>query len=749
MTELADIAQAERLWGTFAQIRPHLYDQFQQVPFVPDTGLSPEELAQEVDAYLQAHADQPRVLQKAEVLCLVLTQGRICVDPLDWFVDKLDHGKHVRRVRDGWLAESQAAAYHREGHWNERLAQVGAIKGYYLDLGHISPGWENMFAGGLLGLMEQSRQQRERLGSAATPEQLAFYQAVEMVYTATIALAGRFADLAERLIPQYPEQAPRLRQIADTCRWVPAHRPRTFYEALQFAWLMHELIEMEGQPVRSMGHLDRTFYPYYQADLQAGRLTREQAKELLKFLWIKYHARTRGRDNGKNFVFGGQYPDGSEVTNELTYVALEAYEELNTPDPKLSVRFTPATEDRLYRRVADLIRKGHNSFVLMNDVPAIEAIVRRGKTLPDARKYLPIGCYEPAVEGKEVGCTMNMTFNLAKGVELALHNGRDPLTGEQIGPHTGDPRSFRTFEELFAAYTAQMDHILTRTITLMAEHEADWPQVNPSPLIAGTIDDCLARGKDIGQGGAHYNAAGCVGAALANAADALLALKQVVYEQQRYTIDELLAALACDFQGYEPMRQYLLRRVPKWGNGHPEADQLARRIADYYCGKVHTFRNGRGGPYQAALFSLMVQWSFGEAMGALPDGRHAHETLAPGVSAMPGRDVEGATALIQSATSLDYHETPNGAVLDIMLHPTAVRGPEGLDAFVALIKTFFAQGGYAVQFNIYDADTLRAAQEHPEQYASLQIRVTGWSVFWTTLPKVQQDQFLARTAHCL
>jgi len=750
---LLHITEAPPLWGTFEGLRAHLFSQFQDVPFEPQSGLPVQELKREVESYLEAHPDQPRVLQKANVYRIVVTQGQICIDPLDWFADKLNHGGLVRKVRERWLAEAKAAADEAEGDWFPRLEQIGAFAAYYLDLGHISPGWEKMFGLGLSGLIAEARACRARLGERATAEQLAFYEAVEIVYAATIALANRFARLARQMaqdmMDRHPDRAARLHQVAEVCERVPAHPPETLHQVLQFHWLMHELIEMDGQLVRSAGHFDRTFYPYYRADLDAGRLTREQAKELIKFFWFKHHARTQGRDNGKNFVFAGQYPDGSEVANELTYLALEAYEDLHTPDPKLSIRFTPVTPERLYRRVADLIRRGHNSFVLMNDVPAVEALVRRGKTLEDARFYLPIGCYEPTVEGKEVGCTMNITVNLAKGVELALNDGIDPLSGQRVGPHTGDPRTFISFEQMFEAYTRQMDALLTRTLGYMRAHEATWPEVNPAPLIAATIDDCLARGRDIGQGGAHYNSAGCVGAGLANAGDSLLAIKRAVFDEGRLTMAEMLGALADNYAGQEATRQYLLNRVPKWGNGDPESDRMARRIADHYCDKIHTFENGRGGGCQAALFTLTAQWTFGQLTGALPDGRKAHEPLAPGVGAAPGQDKSGVTALIESVTQLDFCKTPNGAVLDVMLHPSAVRGPEGLDAFVSLIQTFFTRGGYAIQFNVVNLDTLRDAQRHPEQYATLQIRVTGWSVFFVELPKEEQDTFIARCVHGL
>ena len=737
-----------QVWGTFEGLREHLFDQFRNVPFAPETGLSLEELKQEVEAYLQANLDQPRVLQKANVYRIVVTRGRIYLDPVDWFADKLNHGNLVRELRDEWHHEARTGVIKEEASWSDNVHKLGIVRGG-IDMGHISPGWENMFAGGLTGLIEQAQKERERLGSEATDKQLAFYKAVEIVYRATITLAERFAELAEKMIPDLPEHETHLRTIADVCKQVPAHAPRTFHEALQFAWLMHEMIEMEGEWVRSMGHFDRIMYPYYQADMDSGRLTREQAKELIKFLWFKYHSRTRGSGNGKNFVFAGQYADGSVLTNELTYTALEAYEEMSTPDPKLSVRFLPGTPDKLYKRVSDLIRRGHNSFVLMNDIPAVEAQVKRGKTWEDARIYLPIGCYEPAVDGKEAACTMNIEINLAKPVELAMHDGIDPRSGQQIGPHTGDPREFTSSEQMFDAYTRQLDFLLTRTIEYVGAHERQWPQINPSPLIAGTIHDCLERGKDIGQGGAHYNAVGCVGIGLANAADSLLGIRKAVFDEKQYTMAEILDAIQCDFEGYESMRQYLLNKVPKWGNNDTEADDMAKRVADYYSAKVHTFTNARGGPVQAALFTLTTQWEMGKLTGATPDGRKAGASLAPGVGATPGRDMNGATGLIGSVAKLDFSETPNGSVLDVMLHPTAVKGDAGLDAMVNLIKTFFAQGGYALQFNVYDVETLRDAQRHPERHSSLQIRVTGWSVFFTTLGKATQDQFIARNIHTI
>lgn len=757
-------AKRPELWGRFDELRDHLFRQHAEVRYDPTTGLALEELEAEITAYLAAHPDQPRVLQKAHVFRIALTRGRIGIDPEDWFVDKLDYGCPVRslscerrpdrggvvrRLSLGWLDEAIDGVIAEEAAWLRRAYSIGQASGPRggLDRGHIAPGWDALLSAGLTGLLKKAARAREALGPRATAEQLAFYEAVEIVYRAAIELGQRFARLALKLAGEHPEHRERLLVVASAMENVPAHRPRTFHEALQLVWLMHELIETEGEFVRSAGQLDRTLYPFYKADVESGRLTRDQAKELIKFFWYKWYSRTQGRENGKNFCFGGQYPDGTEITNDLTYLALDAYEELDTPDPKLSVRFLPTSSEQLYRRVADLIRKGHTSFVLMNDPVAVEALVKRGKTLEDARLYLPIGCYEPAVEGKEVGCTMNITVNLAKGVELALNDGRDPLSGEQVGPHTGDPRSFGSFDDLWAAYVRQMDYFLERAVECIGAAERAWPRINPSPLVSGTIEDCLALGKDVGQGGARYNSVGFVGAALANAADSLLALKKTVFEDRRFTMEEVLEALRDDFEGHERLRQYLLNRVPKWGNNDPEADALAKRVADYYCGKVHTFTNGRGGGCQAALFTLTFALSGGERTGALPDGRKARESLAPGVGATYGRDRHGVTALVDSVVKLDATLVPNGSVLDVTLHPTAVQGDEGLDGLVALIRAFFAGGGYAIQFNVFDAETLRDAQRYPERYSTLQVRVTGWSVYFTALSRHEQDQYIARITH--
>ncbi len=750
----------ERTWDSFDDNRDAIFRRFKDGSYSPDTGASPDELQRMADAYLLENPDQSRILQKANIFRMVLTHGRIDVDPEDWFAEKIDHGNVLRKLTHGargdqdfgpglWLEEAAAGNLKSGTDWFDQAQEHGVTTGPRsgLDLGHISPGWDKLLARGLSGLLDDIAQARASLGDAISKDQDAFYSALEIVYGAAIDFASRLSNFASAAAESQPEHSTKLGAITRALSNVPAHRPRTLHEALQFMWLMHQLIEMEGENVRSMGQFDRTLYPFYRADVGAGRITDDHARELIKFFWHKWYCGTEGAANGKNFVFGGQAADGSEITNELTYLALDAYEELNTPDPKLSVRYLPGSPERLYDRVADLIRKGHNSFVLMNDETAVEALVKRGKTPEDARIYLPIGCYEPAVEGKEVACTMNVTVNLAKPLELALNDGVDPRTGIRLGPATGDASGFESYDDLHAAYITQLDHVLNNSRQHIAEAEREWPRINPAPFISGAIDDCIATGADISAGGARYNSVGFVGAGLANAADSLFALKAAAFDGARFTMAEIVDATRTDFYGREDMRLYLRNRVPKWGNNEPGVDAVAKGVADHFCATVHSFTNGRGGGCQAALFTLVAAASFGALSGATPDGRKSGESLAPGVGASYGLDIGGVTGLINSVSTLDFTETPNGSVLDVSLHPTAVAGEDGLNAFVGLIKTFFSQGGYAIQFNVLDAETLRDAQRNPEQYASLQVRITGWSVYFTTLTRKEQDQYIARIVH--
>lgn len=749
MTAYSSVDYKNETWNTFDKLRSHLENQYEESEYLPETGLSISQLNQAVNEYLSTSKDS-FVVQKANVFKIIVTKGQIAVDPGDWFADKLRHGRILERLKNRYFNEvmTDKLPYHSS------YARQAQRTGYFqadLDLGHISPGWSFLLENGLSGLLKISEECRNNLSGTITPEQTDFYDAVKIVYTSAIELSRRYAKQAEAMahLASNPQHSTRLKTIASVSSNVPENPPKTFHEALQFIYLMHQLIEMEGEAVRSMGGFDRLLYPYYKADIDSGILTRDQAKELIKFFWTKFFAVTKGVANGKNFYFGGQLPNGENAVNELTYVALEAYEELKTTDPKLSVRFSKNTPKEFLKRVAEIIVSGQTSFVLTNDDITVPAMMKRGKTQEEAYSHLLIGCYEPTVEGKEAACNMSIKINLAKGIELALNNGIDPVTRIRLGPQTGNPADFKSYEDFFSAYLTQTDYQLTRAMDCIKEFELYWPEINPSPFIAGTFIDCLRNGRDIGQGGAKYNSTGCMGASLANAADSLLAIKTLVFDEQKCTFPELIKTLKSDYENDEQLRLYILNRIPKWGNNIKESDDIAVKIAEFYTNKVNHSKNNRGGYFQASMFTLDYRFGFGRATGALPDGRKSGVHLAPSINAMTGMDKAGVTGLINSITKLDFTNIPNGSVMDINLHPTAVKGEEGLNAFISLIQTYFDKGGFAVQFNIFDTKTLLDAQKHPENYATLQIRVTGWNVYFVSLSAEAQNQFINENKHMM
>ncbi|MBP7401955.1 MAG: hypothetical protein KBA30_05005 [Clostridia bacterium] len=742
------IATRTPLWGRFDRDRRHLERQYAEPSYDPDTGLDPEALECAAERCLADNASRGRVVQKAALYALILDHARIGVDPLDFFADALQHGNLLSRLQGRWWAEVKQGPLADETAWMDTAIATGYVDGL-LDLGHTSPDWTGMLRQGLTGLLETARRRRAAFGAALTPEQADFYDAVDIVYSATIRLAGRLSRQARRLAGLHPEHAERLTRVADALGQVPAGPPRTLHEALQFAYLMHQMIEMEGERVRSMGGFDRLYLPYYRADIAAGRLDREQAKELIKYFWIKFFAVTRGVENGKNFYFAGCLPDGSDAANELTDLALEAYDELDTTDPKLSVRIGRGTPDAVLARIARILRQGKTAFVLTNDDVAIPALVKHGKTLEDARNHLLIGCYEPTVEGLEIACNMSLRINLAKAVELALHNGTDPVSGLELGPRTGEPREMTEYGMFEEAVFAQIDAQVDRATAYVRRFEPWWPSINPSPVLAGTFPDCLATGRDIGQAGPKYNNTGCMGAGLANIADSLMAVRRLVYEERRLPMDSLIAALDADFVGSEDLHRHIVHRIPKWGNDQPDVDGIARRVADRYTARVNRTPNARGGGFRASMFTLDYRYKFGKRMGATPDGRRRGAYLAGGVGAMTARDINGLTAQILSVTKLDFTDIPNGSVLDIYLHPSAVQGEDGIAALVALIRTYFARGGFGIQFNVFDSKTLLDARLHPEDHATLQVRVCGWNVYFTSMSPYEQEQYIEANKHLL
>ncbi len=731
-------------WNAFDRNRDHLEAQYQEPAWDETTGWSLEKLKAAVAQMVQDAEEegQPRIRTKARAFEMILLNGRIEVDPKDWFADRLQHGGIPRGLRDAWTAEIRKTVVAEASETALTGRSVGALIAYP-NFSHVSPDWERMLSLGPSGLLEFVRETREsKLAAGSLSEtERDFYDAVEMVYVAFMQFMLRLAEGADKQAELHPEERERMQALAQCLRNIAAGAPETLYEALQLAYLCHEFMEMEGESVRSMGGFDRLYYRFYRSDLERGLYTHEQEQELIKYFFIKFFAKTRDQEYGKNFVFGGLDVDGSDVTNPLTYAALEAYEEMRTVNPKLSIRVHEGTPEGILRRVASCIREGSSSFVFANDDVAIASLIKRGVPVEEARDYILMGCYEPAIVGKEVPCSGSQWVNIIKGVEWALYDGVDPLSGRQMGPKTGECDDFSSFDEFLAAVKTQLAHLFTTAQDVAIAFESPWTQMNSSPLLSGTMLECVQSGRDIAAGGAKYNNTGSCVASLASTVDSLVAIRELVFETETISMSALAETLKNDWADNELLRLKVLNSGQKFGNNLDKPDALAREITDFVAHTINSRQNERGGQFCAALNSIDHCIALGKAVGALPDGRKAHEPLSKNLSAVMGMDREGVTALINSVSNVDFTQYPNGSVLDIMLHPTAVQGDDGLTALVGLVRSYFAQGGFAIQFNIFDVATLREAQERPEQYANLQVRVCGWNVHFVNLSEIEQDMF--------
>ena len=550
-----------------------------------------------------------------------------------------------------------------------------------------------------------------------------------------------------------------LEKIAEVCARVPAHAPRDFHEAIQYYWFVHLGVttELNTWDAYSPGHLDQHLFPFYEKGLADGTLTRESAKELLECLWVKFNNQpappkvgVTAAESGTYTDFsqiniGGVRPDGSDGVNDVSYLLLDVVEEMRLLQPSASIQVSKKSPDRLIKRAAKIIQTGFGQPSIFNVDAIIQELVRMGKDVVDARCGGTSGCVETGAFGKE---NYNLTgyFNLPKVLELTLHNGLDPRTGKQLGPQTGDPRQFTRFDELFSAFEQQLLHFIDIKVRGNQVVERMYARFMPAPFLSLLTDDCIANGKDYHDGGARYNTTYIMGVGIGSMADALSAIKHHVFDEKTFGIDELLTMLEADFNGHERTRQLLLNRTPKYGNDDDYADSLMVRVFEAYFNAVDGRRSTKGGVYHIDMLPTTCHIYFGSVTGALPDGRLAWTPLSEGVSPVQGADRHGPTAAARSVAKMDHIRT-GGTLLNQKFTPQVLENEDGMNGLVHLVRGYFNLDGHHIQFNVVDADTLRAAQKNPEQYRSLIVRVAGYSDYFCDLSKELQDEIITRTAH--
>ena len=693
-------------------------------------------------------AKEPLILRKAKGLALILDEtASIILD--DEFIVGLRTVYGPLRERENitggfdYELPVKPATDHRLTYYPHymtdeelKVAQRDGIREGSVS-SHIPFGLQRVLQLGFGGLLEEALQKMKTLnGSHRSSQKMAFLQAVVLVLQAASRFVLRHAHEAERLAKKTADSRRRaeLKTIANGCRWVSNNPPRSFHEALQLFWFTCIIHKIENQSCLPIGRFDQDLYPFYQKDVKEGVLTREEALELLQCLWIKLNIESDlTTDTCENVTLSGQDSSGNDVTNELTYLCLDSSQSLRLPDPKINVRFHKGSPPVLWIRCSELVKTGMGGFPgFYNDAAHIAGLMRAGISLEDARLYCSDGCQEVIIPGKGDFYTTFTSVNFLMGLLNVLHK----------------PFEAATFQEFLNEYKREVTASVKQAVAIGNRKDIAMARYSPVPFLSSTLEGCIESATDKTSGGAFYNLTGCIGQAFINAVNSLAVIKKLVYDDQMLSLTTLRDSLLKNWEGHERLRQLAVNRVPKYGNDDDYVDALAVEIADHFFNETLKYHNPRGGRYYPGIFTFH-QVSKGKLIGASPDGRWAGTPITNHLSPAVGTDLNGPTAVINSALKICRLKPPEGAALGIRFHPSALRGEDGTKNLISFIQTFMAEGGLEVQFNVVDSETLRNAQKTPDAYRNLIVRVWGFSAYFVTLTKDYQDNIIARTAHGL
>ncbi len=686
-------------------------------------------------------------------------------------------------------------------------ANIFTVNNYFFNgVGHISVDYKKALEIGFNGIILEAQEALFALDEGAPDysKRQKFLEAVILSSEAIISFAHRFSEEALRLatVEKDAKRRQELERIATICKRVPANGATHFYEALQTFWFVHAVLQIEsnGHSISPM-RFDQYMYPYYINDLRNHYITPEEAQELIDCIFVKLNEINKVRDEAstkafggyplfQNLIVGGQTATGEDATNELSFMCLEATHHTKLPQPSLSIRVWENSPEELVIKAAQISRLGTGMPAYYNDQVIIPALVKRGLTLEDARDYGIIGCVEPQKGGKTEGWHDSGFVNVVRILESTLYNGK--LDGKQVGPQTGELESFTCIEDFIEAYRIQMAYYIKHLAN--AENAVDLAHGEraPLPFVSSLVEDCIARGKSIQEGGAHYNFTGPQGVGVANVGDAFAAIDTLVFKEKKLSMKDLKKALQTNFQDQfsslsleekllvqlvsqkvkkelisqgkiasdleedsniyinsynngEYIRQLLLNKAPKYGNDIDYVDQLTRKAALIYCEEVEKYKNPRGGTFQPGLYPASINVAMGAAVGATPDGRKSGTPLADGVSPCAGADRKGPTAVLRSVAKLNHEIASNGTLLNQKFHPSVLQGEKGLRHLAHLVMGYFDEKGMHVQFNVISRETLLKAKEHPEQYKHLVVRVAGYSAQFVSLDPAVQDDIINRT----
>jgi len=586
------------------------------------------------------------------------------------------------------------------------------------------------------------------------------WKAMDISCDAVILFAERHAALAEEMAGSETDSTRKseLLKIAEVCRWVPANAPRNLWEAIQMYWFVHlgTITELNGWDAMNPGHFDQHLAPFYNQGIADGTLTREQAKELISCFWIKVNnhpappkvgitARESGTYNDfTNINIGGIKNDGSDGTSEVSYIMLEVVEELHILQPGSSVHISAKTPDKFLHAATRVIRQGHGYPSVFNPDVYVQELMRQGKSLTDAREGGCSGCIEVGAFGKEA-YLLTGYLNVPKIIEVTLNSGINPVTGIRVGPETGDPRNFTSYDELYEAFLKQLNYVVDLKMRVSNYIDRMFAKYAPAPFLSIVTEDCVSRGKDYYDGGPRYNTSYIQCCGLGTVTDSLAALKKYVFEDQTFSMDRVLKAVLNDFKGEEVLRQTIMNRTPFFGNDDDYADSIAVKVYDDLVAAIDGKPNIKpGGKYHLNMLSTTCHVYFGKVMGATPNGRMAGKSISDGTSPSHGADTHGPSAVIKSLTKFD-HVKSGGTLLNQRFLPSLLKKEEDVKKLGHLIRSYFTLGGHHIQFNIVDTATLLAAQACPSDYKDLMVRMAGYSDYFNDMNADLQQEVIERT----
>jgi formate C-acetyltransferase len=629
-------------------------------------------------------------------------------------------------------------------------------------VGHMIANYHTPIHIGFNGIIEKYEEALDKL-DMTEPESLekkVFYESVIRTLNAVIAFARRYSTLAAELAAKESDSQRKdeLLKISAVCEKVPAEPAETFWEATQTFWFLQMLIQLEtdGTGV-STERYDQIVYPYYKKELDEGTITPDFAQELIECLWIKFWETMNvydldnatyfsGYSIGQILTIGGVDEMGRDDTNDITYMCMDAEANINLTQPNLAVRINKNTPDDFLFKVCKHISLGSGKPHLFNDETIIPSLMNNGVSMEDARNYTVIGCVEPGVGGKINAWANASMFNLVKCLELAMNDGVCALTGKQVGPKTGKLEDMDCFDDIVAAYEEQVRFFVKHMVICINAIDIAHQKLLPLPLLSALFNDCLVNGKDVSQGGAKHNFTGPQGVGVADVADSFMVIKELVFDNKKYTLNEIKEAVSNDFDGFTKIHNDI-KEVAKYGNDIDEVDNIATKVGRQYCEEVLKYKNARGGKFHGGLYPVSANVPMGMDVAAMPNGRMSKTPLADGVSPSAGADRQGPTAVVKSVAKLDHMKASNGTLLNVRFNPDVLKTDEQIENFMTIIRTFFELGGWHVQFNVVSTETLRAAQKDPQEYKDLLVRVAGYSAFFVDLDQSLQENIIARTEH--